>query len=136
MVFPKNMFPIHFYKIAPLTYFWGQTDYVARFEEKFSWTKTALARPPKLFFRKTRFLSVFMKPPHLFSRPDRLCGAFRGKIITDENFAHFCQKRPQNCFSEKYVSYPFLRNCPPTYFWAKRTSQVFVQDNFASKRAT
>ena len=40
--FSKKHVPVCFYEIAPLTYFWGQTDYVARFEAKFSRTKTSL----------------------------------------------------------------------------------------------
>ena len=59
------------------------------------------------------------RPPHLFSRPNGLCGAFRGKIVTDKNFALFCLKRPRNCFSEKHVSCSFLRNRRLTYFRGK-----------------
>ena len=36
-----------------------------------------------------------MKPsPYLFSGPNWLCGAFGGKIVPDENLAHFCLKSP------------------------------------------
>ena len=41
--FPKNTFPVPLYETAPLTYFWGQTDYVAHFEAKLLRTKTSLA---------------------------------------------------------------------------------------------
>jgi hypothetical protein len=43
IIFPKNTFPVRFYETAPLTYFRGQTDYVARCEAKLSRTKTSLA---------------------------------------------------------------------------------------------
>jgi hypothetical protein len=43
IVFPKNAFPVPFYKTAPLTYFPNQTNYVAHFEAKLSQTKTSLA---------------------------------------------------------------------------------------------
>ena len=43
-----------------------------------------------------------MKPaPPLFSRPNWLYGAFRGKIVPDENFAQFCLKSPLNFVSPK-----------------------------------
>jgi hypothetical protein len=54
---------------------------------------------PKSFFQKTRFRSVFTKPPpHL---PNGLYGAFRDKIVPNKNFARFCLKRPRNHFFQK-----------------------------------
>jgi hypothetical protein len=59
---------------------------------------------------------IFTKPPlHLFSGPNRICGAFRG-----ENLARFFLKRPRNRFFEKHVSVLiFLRNRSLTYFWGQ-----------------
>ena len=64
---------------------------------------------------KTRFFPiVFTKlHPHLFSKPDGLCGAFRGKFFTEENFAHFCIKHPRNCFSEWRVLRSYFFTKPP-----------------------
>ena len=65
-----------------------------------------------------------MKPaPYLFSGPKWLCGAFRGKIIPDENFAQFCLKSPlefvfpKNTFSVKI----FVLNRTSPISLAKRT---------------
>jgi hypothetical protein len=78
--------------------------------------KTAL----KSFFRKTRFLFVFTKlPPQLFLGPNGQCEAFRDEIVMDENFARFGLKQLRNRFSEKHISYPFLRNRPLTYSWGQ-----------------
>jgi hypothetical protein len=57
------------------------------------------------------------RPPHLFSGPNGLCGVFRGKIVPNENFAHFCLKRPQNRFSEKHVSGPNSFTKPPPHIF-------------------
>jgi hypothetical protein len=75
--------------------------------------------PPKSFFRKTRFRSKFIykTTPHLFSQPNKLCGAFRGKIVPGENFTRFCLKRPRNRFRVKHVSSPnFFTKLPPHLF--------------------
>ena len=74
---------------------------------------------PKSFFLKTRFRSEFIyeTTPDLFSRPNRLCGAFRGKIVPDENFARFYLKRPRNHFHVKHVSsLNFFTKLPPHLF--------------------
>ena len=72
---------------------------------------------PKWFFQKTRSSPILQnRPPHLFLGPNRLCGTFRGKIFTGENFPRFCLKRPRNCFSEKHVSCLFLQNRPSPIF--------------------
>jgi hypothetical protein len=71
-----------------------------------------------VFFRKT-ISGLFLRnsPIHPFFGPNGLCGAFRGKIVMDENFSSFCLKCPQNHLSEKHVSGSKLFTKPPfTYF--------------------
>ena len=77
--------------------------------------------PPKSFFRKTRFRSDFFYKTtlHLFSRPNKLCGAFRDKIVRDKNFACFCLKNPQNSFSEKHISSLNFFTKPPPHLFSR-----------------
>jgi hypothetical protein len=85
------MFLVYFYETASLTYFRGQTDYVVHFEEKLSWTKIRSILPkmaPKSFFRKTRFLSIFTKPPpHLFSGKTDNVECFKAKLSWTNSLA-------------------------------------------------
>ena len=76
--------------------------------------------PSKLFFRKTRFRSEFIyeTTPHLFSRPNRLCDAFQGKIVPDKNFVRFCLKRPRNRFRVKHVSSSNFFTKPPPHLFS------------------
>jgi hypothetical protein len=158
----------------PITYFWGQTTYVARFEAKFSRKQTSLAflpkTPPKSFFQMARFEEVFfyetapspifrtkwtmwrilrqnccrrkvqsflpkmplqsfflkthfrfefffyIAPSPIF-RAKNDCGAFRGKSVTAENFAHFCLKLPEIVFlNGMFRGCIFLRIRPLTHF--------------------
>ena len=81
----------------------------------------------KLFFRKIRFQFVFTKlPPSPIFRAKRLCGAFRSEIVTYENFACLCLKRPRNRFSENHVSGLFLRNRPPHLFSGQKWTMWWV----------
>ena len=78
-----------------------------------------LKRPRNRFSEKTRFRSEFFYKTtlHLFSQPNKLCGAFQGKIVQDKNFARFCLKHPRNSFSEKRVSgLNFFTKLPPHPF--------------------
>ena len=81
--------------------------------------------PSKLFFRKTHFRSEFIyeTTPHLFSWPNRLCDAFRGKIVPDKNFVRFCLKCPRNRFRVKHVSSSnfFMKPPPPPILGTKWT---------------
>ncbi len=93
---------------------------------------------PKSFFRKICFLVRFYEtaPLTYFQGPTDY-GALRGKIVTDENFARFCLKWHKNRFSEKYVSGPFLRNCPPHLFSGQNglcggfRGEIVTDENFA-----
>ena len=95
--------------------------------------RSLLPKTPRNSFSEKRVsgLNFFTKPPpHLFSRPNGLCGAFQGKIVPDKNFTGFCLKRPQNCFSAKHVSGPNLFTKPPhTYF----RSQIDYVTRFEAK---
>ena len=87
----------------------------------------------KSFFRETRFRSIFFtKPPlHLFSRPNGLCGSFRG-----ENSTRICLKCSWNRFLKNtFLVWIFLQNRTLTYFWGqtdyvarfeRKTSLVFA----------
>ena len=120
MVFPKNTFQSVFTKSPPSPIFGAKQTMWHVSRQNFHERKLPSILPkaaPKLFFPKNTFPVRFYKTaPHLFSRPDGLCGAFRGKIVTDENFTRFCLKRPLNHFFENHVSCPFLRNRPPHLF--------------------
>jgi hypothetical protein len=126
-IFRKTRFLFVFTKPPPHL-FSGQNRQCGAFQGEIGMDEFArfcLKRPQNLFFfffQKTRFRFVFMKPPLTYFRGHTdLCRTFRGKIIMDENFARFCLNRPQNGFSEKHVSGPFLRNRPSPIFRAKRT---------------
>jgi hypothetical protein len=108
-----------FLRNRPLSYFLCQTDYVARLGVKLFQTKNSLTwKAPEIVFSKKKkkkkkkiFDSNFhTKPPsYLFSGQNRLCGSFGGKIVHDENFAHFCLESPRNHFAkEKHFRFKFL----------------------------
>ena len=68
--------------------------------------------------------NFLMKPaPYLFSGPNWLYSAFRGKIDLDENFAQFCLKSPlEFVFPENTFSvWIFVLNRTSPILWAKRT---------------
>ena len=121
--FPKKHVSFRlFLRNSTLTYFRSQMDYVARFEENFSRKKTShfCIKHPRNCFSEWRVLRsyFFTKPPHnLFSGPNGICGTFRGKTVSYENFNHFYLKRPQNCFYEKHVFGPkFFTKLHPHLF--------------------
>ena len=71
--------------------------------------------------KKTHFrMDFLMKPiPYLFSEPKWLYGAFRGKIVPDENFAQFCLKSP--------LKFVFLKNTfSVLIFVQNRSSPIFL----------
>ena len=88
----------------------------------------------QVLIRKATFVCMLLyqwnRPPQLFSGPNRLCDAFRDKIITDKNFTRFYLKRSQNRFFEKHVSGLILRNRPPPpNFGAKWTMWRVTRQN-------
>ena len=100
----------YFYEIAPSPIFrakramWLNSNWKLR---------SLLPKMPlKSFFWKIRFRSelFYEIAPYLFSRPNGLCGSFRGK-----NSALFCLKRPQNHFFEKHVSSLNFFSKPPPH---------------------
>ena len=64
--------------------------------------------------------NFLMKPaPYLFSGPNRLYGAFEGKIVPDENLAQFCLKSP--------LEFVFPKNTfSVRIFGLNRTSHIFM----------
>ena len=115
------MFPVRFYETAPTPIFRAkQTIWHVLRQNGFGQKLRSLLpkTAPKSFFRKTHFRSVSTKlPPHQFSGPNRLCGVFWGKIVTDENLPRFSLKRPRNRFSKKHISSLLQRNRPPHLFF-------------------
>ena len=118
-VFPKNMFWVWIFELnhtSPILWakrirwgVWGQKCPGAKF------------RPSQ----KTRFGRNFLtKPaPYLFSGRNWLYGAFRGKIVPDENFAQFCLKSPLEFVFPKitFSVWIFALNRSSPLFLAKRT---------------
>ena len=116
IVFLKNTFPVQiFLRNRPLTYFRGQTDYVARFEGHIQGQncsgrklRSILPRKPReIFFPKTRFRFEFFyeTAPHLFLGPNGLYGTIGSKIVSKGSFVF-----PKNTFSVRI----FLQNRPLT----------------------
>ena len=60
-----------------------------------------------------------IKPaPYIFSGPNSLYDAFRGKIVSDENFAQFCLKTLSNLFFPKTrFRFEFLYSIIPHQFY-------------------
>jgi hypothetical protein len=79
---------------------------MACFEAKLTKTKTSLLKRPRNRFSEKHISDpdFFFLKPSLFFRLNGLCGTFRDKIVSDENFARFCLKRHRNSLSEKHVS--------------------------------
>jgi hypothetical protein len=111
-------------EMRPLTYSRGR---FRQKQAKFS-SRTILPRnvPHSPFSEKyVSGLNFFTKPPLLlFSGPNGLCGSFQGKNITNEEFGHFCLKRPQNRFSEKHVFGPNFFTKPPCTYFCDQTNYV------------
>ena len=83
-------------------------------------TERSFVHPKKHVFGRN-FLT---KPaPYLFSRPNWLYGAFRGKIVPDENIAQFCLKNPLEFVYPKntFSVWIFVQNHTSPILWAKRT---------------
>ena len=88
------------------------------------------------------FLFIFfsLKKKHfgwIFSRPNDLCGAFQGKIVTEENFARFYLTQPRNHFSEWRVArLYFLRNRSITYFRGQMTYMARFEAKLSRKQTS
>jgi hypothetical protein len=102
--FRKTRFRSIFTKLPPSPIFVAKRTMWLALRQKYHRRKLCLLFPktaPKSFFRKSPFQSVFTKPSlHLFSGPNELCGAFRGKIVTDEKVAWLSLQQPRNRFYE------------------------------------
>jgi hypothetical protein len=124
LFFPKNTFSVHIFFMKSLPHlFLGPNGRVSGqncFGRKIRYF--CLKRPQNRFSKKHVFgpfffnfiyLFFLMKShPHLFSGLNKLCEAFRGKIVLEENFATFCLKRLRNCFSKKHISRPIFFTKP------------------------
>ncbi len=80
------------YVTTPSPIFWAKRTIWRILRQKISERKFFFIFFIYLFFpEKTHFgPNIFTKlHPHLFSGPNDLCGAFQGKIVTEENFARF-----------------------------------------------
>jgi hypothetical protein len=92
------MFPVRFYKTAPSPIFGAKRTMWSILRRNCHGRKLRplLPKRPRNHFSEKHVSSLFLRncPSHLFLGPDELCHAFRGEIVTDENFARFCLKRP------------------------------------------
>ena len=115
-----------FLRNRPLSYFLCQTDYVPRLGVKFFWTKNSLAwKALEIVFpekKKKKRKKNRETGPSPISRPNELCGAFRGKIVPDENFAWFSLKSPRNVIPKNMFPVRiFYETARWPIFWAKQT---------------
>ena len=118
-VFPKNMFSAPIFvlnRTSPIL--WAKRTYGAIRGK--SLPERGFVHPKKHVFSRN-FLT---KPaPYLFSGPNWLHGAFRGKIVPNENFAQFCLKSPLEFVFPKntFSVWIFVLNRTSPIFMAKRT---------------
>ncbi len=144
IVFPENTFSIRiFFLHCPLTYFPSQKRLWRISRKKCHGRKlrSLLPKTPGNRFSKWRVsrLYFFTKPPpHSFSRPNRLFGAFWGKIVPNVKFARFLRKTAMKShFQKKHVSFRmFLRNSTLTYFWSQMDYVARFEEKFSRKKTS
>ena len=111
----KQVFGLNFSTKSHLTYFLGQTDWMARLGGKVSRSEVSSIQ------KNTVLDGIFLtKPvPYPFSTPNWLYGAFGGKIVPNENFAQFCLKSPLEFVFPKITFSVWI-------FVLNRTSPIFL----------
>jgi hypothetical protein len=127
-----------FYETAPSPIFGAKRTIWRVWGKNCSGRKLRLILPRKLrnrFSHKQVFGSNFFTkpPPHLFSGPNGLYGAFGGKIFPDENFAQFCLKSPGIRFSQKHLFDPNFFTKPHLTNFQGQTQKHIFSSNFFTK---
>ena len=113
--FQKTRFRFEFlYWIAPHLFSWPNgLDGTIVVKSDPEWT---FDHPKKHVFG---WISLMKPVPYLFSGPNRLYGAFGGKIVPNEIFGQFCLKNP--------LKFVFLKNTFSVWiFVLNRTSPIFL----------
>ena len=131
----KHVFcPKFFMKPRPLTYFRGQTDYLAYLGEKLFWSKSSpdfASKASKSFFPQTSFRFEFFyetAPSPIFGAKRTIWCVWGQNCSGRKTSLNFALKAPKFVFPKNTFSIRiFLRNCTSRIFRAKPKNTFSVR---------